>query len=60
MLCRKVERDYIEENYQAVFNRDFDYTFLPYCFRHVGFQPCPLLQTLLNGQINFILKKWKQ
>ena len=47
MLCRKLERDYIEENYQVVDNRDFDYNFLPYCFRHIGFQPSPLLHTLL-------------
>ena len=38
MLCRKLER-----NYQIVDNRDFDYNFLPYCFRHIGFQPSPLL-----------------
>ena len=55
MLCRKLER-----NYQVVNNRDFDYNFLPYCFRHIGFQPSPLLHTLLKGQSNFITNKWKQ
>ena len=43
MLCRKLERDFIEENYQIVDNRDFDYNFLPYCFRHIGFHPSPSL-----------------
>ena len=51
MLCKKLERDYIEENYQMVDNREFDYNFLPYCFRHIGFQPSPLLHTLLYGLI---------
>ena len=60
MLCRKLERNYIEENYQVVDNRDFDYNFLPYCFRHIGFQPSPMLHTLLDGQINLIINKWKQ
>ena len=43
MLCRKLERDYIEENYQILDCKDFDYNILPYCFKHVGFQPSPLL-----------------
>ena len=43
MLCRKLERDYIEENYQIVDNSDYEYNFLPYCFRNIGFQPSPLL-----------------
>ena len=43
MLCRKPERDYIGGNYQIVDERDFDYNFLPYCFRHIGFRPSPLL-----------------
>ena len=52
MLCRKFERDYIEENYQIVDNRDFDYNFLAYCFRNIGFQPSPLLPSpLLPGMI---------
>ena len=55
MLCRKLER-----NCQVVDNRDFDFNFPPYCFRHTRFQPSPLLHTLLNGQINFIINKWKQ
>ena len=46
MLCRKLERNYIEEDY-----RDFDYNFLPYCFRHIGFQPSPLLNILLPWMI---------
>ena len=51
MLCRKLERDYIEENYQIVDNRDFDYNFLPYCFKQIGFQPSPLLNILLPWMI---------
>ena len=47
MLCRKLERDYIKENYQIVDNKDFDYNFLPYCFRHIGFQPSPLLPWMI-------------
>ena len=43
MLCRKIERDYIGGNYQIVDEWDFGYNFLPYCFRHIGFQPSPLL-----------------
>ena len=43
MLSRKLETDYIEEIYQIVDERDFDYKFLPYWFRHIGFQPSPLL-----------------
>ena len=39
ILCRKLEKNYIEENYQKVNNRAFDHNFLPYCFRHIGFQP---------------------
>ena len=46
-LCRKLETDYIEENYQIVDNKDFDYIFLPYCFRHIGFQPSPLLPWMI-------------
>ena len=51
MLCRKLEINYIEENYQMVDNRDFDYNFLPYCFRYIGFQPSPLLNILLTWMI---------
>ena len=47
MLCRKLERNYIEENCQILKNRDFDQNFLSYCFRHIGFQPSPLLNILL-------------
>ena len=52
MLCRKLERDYIGGNYQIVDVKDFDYKFLPYCFRHIGFQPSPLL--------DFFVNKWRQ
>ena len=55
MSCRKLER-----NYQVVDKTEFDYNFPPYCFRHIGFQPSPLLHNLLNGQNNFIINKWKQ
>ena len=34
MLCRKFEKNYIEEDYSL-----FDYNFLPWCFRNIGFQP---------------------
>ena len=42
MLWRKLERTY---------DRDFEYNFLPYCFRHIGFQPSPLLNMLLPWMI---------
>ena len=46
ILCSKLERKYNAQN-----DRDFDYNFLPYCFRHIGFQPSPLLNILsfING-----------
>ena len=47
MLCRKLERDYIEENYQIVDNSDYEYNFLPYCLRNIGFQPSPLLPWMI-------------
>ena len=47
MLCRKLERNYIAENDTPNDDRDFDYNFLPYCFRDIGFQPPPLLNILL-------------
>ena len=47
MLCRKLERNYIEEDYQVVDKRDFDYNFFPYCFRHIGFQPLAWHRTIL-------------
>ena len=34
MLCRKLEKNYIEEDYSL-----FGYNFLPWCFRNIGFQP---------------------
>ena len=52
-LCRKLERIYIEENYQVVDNRDFDYNFLPYCFGYIVFQPCPLLNIILPWMMLF-------
>ena len=42
MWCRTIERNY---------DRDFEYNFLPYCFRHIGFQPLPLLNILLPWMI---------
>ena len=39
MLCRKLERNFNEENDPPPDDRDFDYNFLPYCFRQIGFQP---------------------
>ena len=47
MLCRIIERNYIEEGYPLYDDEMFDYNFLPYCFRHIGFQPSPLLNILL-------------
>ena len=47
MLCRKLERDYFEENYQMVDNSDYEYNFLPYCFRNIGFQSSPLLSWMI-------------
>ena len=47
MLCRIFGGDYIEETYQIVNERDFDYNFLPYCFTPVGFQPSPLLPWMI-------------
>ena len=37
MLSRKLERNYIAENDPPNDDGDFDYNFLPYCFRHIGF-----------------------
>ena len=53
ILCRKLERNYIAEN-----DRDSDYNFLPYCFRHIGFQPSPLLNILIyiNGDSKGYIK----
>ena len=47
MLCRKLERNYIAENDPRNCDMGFEYIFLPYCFRHIGFQPSPLLNRLL-------------
>ena len=46
MLCRKLERNYIAENDPPNDDRHFDYNLLPYCFRHIDFQPSPLLNIL--------------
>ena len=50
MLCRKLERNYIEENYPKPDEMDFDYNFLPYCFRQIGFQLSTLLHVLLRSR----------
>ena len=47
ILCRKLERNYIEESDPPPDDRDFDYNFLPYCFRHISFQASALLNILL-------------
>ena len=47
MLCRKLERYYIDEDYDEY----FDFYFLPYWFRHIGSQPSPLLNILLQWLI---------
>ena len=56
MLCRKLERNYIEEN-----ENDFQYNFLPYCFRNIGYQrpawfdivpPIPIRDILVFGMNN--------
>ena len=39
ILCRKIERNYVQECDPPSADRDFDYNFLPYCFGHIGFQP---------------------
>ena len=48
MLCSKLEKNYIEENDPSVGERDFEQNFLPYCFRHIGFQPSTFLRNLLQ------------
>ena len=53
ILCRKLKRNYIGENDPLPDKRYFDYNFLPYCFRHIGFQPSTSLNT-------FIIYKWRQ
>ena len=50
LVCRKFEKTYIEGDYPPLDNRDFEYNFLPTCFRHIGFQP----STLLN-----IIHRWR-
>ena len=57
MLCRKLERFYIEEN-----EHDFEYNFLPNCFSHIGYQrpppwfnilrPSPLRDLFMFAEIN--------
>ena len=46
MLCRKLERNCIEESDPPPDGRDFDYNFLPYFFGYIGYQPLPLLRIL--------------
>ena len=48
ILCRKIESNYIEEDYPPAHNRDFNYNFLPHCFRHIGFQPSTLHHIILQ------------
>ena len=48
ILCKKLERKYIEENDPPSDDKDFDFNFLPYCFRHIGFQPSTLLHIILR------------
>ena len=36
MLCRKLERNHIEEDDPPRDPEDFDYKFLPECFRHIN------------------------
>ena len=52
MLSRRLERNYSEEDDDVY----FDYNFLPNCFRHIGFQPSPLLHTLLSWTKYFYYK----
>ena len=51
MSCRKLERNFIEESDPPPDGRHFEYNFLPYCFRHIGFQPSPLLEILRRWMI---------
>ena len=51
ILCRKLERNYIQECDPQSDDRVFEYNFLPYCFRHIGFQPSPFLNILLPWMI---------
>ena len=48
ILCRKLGRNYIEEDYPPPDNKDFDYNLLPYCFRHIAFQPSTLYHIILR------------
>ena len=51
MLCRKLERIYIEESEGSLNDRDFEYNFLPYRFRHIGSKPSTLLELLHQWMI---------
>ena len=53
ILCRKLERNFIEKNDPPIDDRDFVYNSLPYCFRDIGFQPCPLLKIFIPWMIYF-------
>ena len=48
LLCRKVEINYTEENDPQPDEMDFDYNFIPNCFKHIGYQPPNLLHFLLR------------
>ena len=43
MLCRKLERYYPTPD-----DENFHYNFLPYCFRHIGFQPSTWQRIILR------------
>ena len=45
-LCRKLEGVYIEESDPPPDDKDFDFNFLRYYFRDIGFQPSLLLNIL--------------
>ena len=51
MLCRTLERIYIEESEGSLNDRDFEYNFLPYCFRDIGSKPSALLELLHQWMI---------
>ena len=49
MLCRRLERNFVEEEFPL--DGEYGYAFLPYCFRHIGFQPPPLVNIFLPRMI---------
>ena len=48
MLCRKLERNYFEEDDPPPDHWDFDYNFLPNCFRQICYQHPTLHHVLLR------------